>query len=69
MQIGSLSAQPAQPLPDDLRSICDSAKQGVVFVSLGTTSIQGEPAAHFRTQHTCIMSLHSLSAAHAWALT
>lgn len=42
MQVGSLSSQPPRLLPDSLRSICDGAEHGVVFVSLGTTSIQGE---------------------------
>ena len=38
---GAMSAKPAQPLPPDLASLVETALQGVVYASLGTTIIPG----------------------------
>ena len=42
--IGAITAKPAQPLPQELESFVQSAgDNGVVFASLGTSAMPGEP--------------------------
>ena len=41
--LGSLTAEPAQPLPTDLADLCSAAGDGgIVFVSTGSSAIPGE---------------------------